>query len=484
MFEFTTLLILGGVGLFLFLTFFIMSALRRVVPTNEVHIVQSAKETKSYGKDTGHGNTYYEVPSSIPFFGVTKVVMPVSNFDVDLKGYEAYDKGRLPFVVDVKAFFRIHDSNVAAQRVANFEELLNQLTAIVQGAIRTILASSDIEEIMQGRSKFGDEFTQEVNGQLANWGVETVKNIELMDIRDGKDSKVIHNIMDKKKSHIEMESRTEVARNMKSAEMAEIEAQKEIDLQSQSAQQEVGLRTVEAKLKVEQAEEGKKQLITEQSKVTTEKELEVQKIKALRVAEINKETAKVNADKIKEVALIEANQNKEVALLLANQQKEAGLIKAEQDFQVQTKRAEAEALATTKKAEADLTVKLNNAKGLEAEGNAKATAEAAFLMAPVSAQIAQAKEIGGNKEYQNYLITIEQIKAQQEVGKAQAKALENADVKVITNTSSPTQGLNGVMDLFSSKGGTEVGAMLEGLKQIPEGKKLLDKFLGDDKKVQ
>ena len=97
--------------------------LRRVVPTNEVHIVQSAKQTTSYGKDTENGNSYYEWPSWIPVLGVTTVSLPMSVFDLDLESYEAYDKGRLPFVVDVKAFFRISESNVAAQRVASFDEL-------------------------------------------------------------------------------------------------------------------------------------------------------------------------------------------------------------------------------------------------------------------------------------------------------------------------------------------------------------------------
>ena len=170
--------------------------LRRVVPTNEVHIVQSGKSTVSYGKDHNSGNTYYEWPSWIPVVGIVKIVLPVSVFDEDLESYEAYDKGRLPFVVDVKAFFRITDSNVAAQRVSSFDELRNQLRAILQGAVRTILASADIEEIMQGRSQFGEQFTKEVEAQLTNWGVSTVKNIELMDIRDSVSTHVIKNIME------------------------------------------------------------------------------------------------------------------------------------------------------------------------------------------------------------------------------------------------------------------------------------------------
>lgn len=35
--------------------------------------------------------------------------MPLSHFSVDLQEYEANDKDKLPFVVDITAFFRIAD---------------------------------------------------------------------------------------------------------------------------------------------------------------------------------------------------------------------------------------------------------------------------------------------------------------------------------------------------------------------------------------
>src|SRR6218665_1328526 len=92
--------VVGGLAALIGIGFLVAMSLRRVVPTNEVHIVQSAKETTSYGKGTGHGNSYFEWPTSIPFLGVSKTIMPTSNFDVDLKAYEAYDDGRLPFIVD------------------------------------------------------------------------------------------------------------------------------------------------------------------------------------------------------------------------------------------------------------------------------------------------------------------------------------------------------------------------------------------------
>lgn len=425
--------------------------LRRVVPTNEVHIVQSRKATTSYGKDTQNGNTYYEWPSFLPLLGVTKITLPTNNFTLKLDNYEAYDKGRLPFVVDIAAFFVIKNSNLAAQRISSFKDLTEQLTQIVQGAVRTILASHDLEEIMQGRSTFGEQFTNEVEEQLANWGVEAVKNIELMDIRDSNGSNVISNIMAKKKSLIEMQSRTEVAKNKQVAEAAEIEARRLVDLQKQEAAQTVGLRTVEAEQSVKISEQQALQKIKQQQALTKQQEMTVVQVENVRKAEI---------------------------------QREMEVIKAEQDKQTAILKAEAHKESTIRVAEGQLEAKKREAMGIEAEGNAKAEAEKAMQMAPVSAQITLAKEIGQNKEYQEYLVTIEKVNAAKEVGKEQAKALQQADIKVITNSGAPTEGLTNVMDLFSSKGGTEVGAMLEALSNTETGGKLVEKLLPSSKNIK
>lgn len=440
----------GGVLLTLFglgIARYIIS-LRRVVPTNEVHIVQSARATTSYGKDTGHGNTYYEWPSYLPVLGITLTVMPTSIFDLDLIAYEAYDKGRLPFVVDVKAFFQIKDSNAAAQKVSNFDELKTQLLGVVQGAVRSILASAEIEEIMQGRSKFGDDFTKEVNGQLNAWGVETVKNLELMDIRDGKGSEVIHNIMAKKKSHIEMESRTEVAKNNKEAELAEITAKQEVDLRSQEALQQVGLRSTQAERQVALAKQEALQQVREQEKTTKEKEMQILKVQETRKAEIAKEVQIVQAQQLQETSIINAEGQKQTQLLVA-------------EGKLESQRREAE--------------------GSLAIAESKAKGEAALQLAPVQAQIALAKEIGQNGSYQTYLTNLRQIEANQAVGVAQAGALAAANIKVIANTGGDiSSGISSISDLLSSKGGTQIGAMIEGLANTEAGEKLVAKVLGSN----
>lgn len=428
--------------------------LRRVVSTNEVHIIQSRKKTISYGKDMASGNTYYEWPTCWPIIGITKTILPVSVFDLDLTSYEAYDKGRLPFVVDIKAFFRITDSDVAAQRVASFEELEKQLQAVVQGAVRTILASNEIEEIMQGRSKFGEEFTKEVEAQLINWGVSTVKNIEMMDIRDHQGSFVIKNIMEKKKSHIEMESRIEVAKNMQIAKTAEIESDKIMRVNAQVALQAVGQSTAETEKQIGIANEVAIQEIKEQQKVTKEKEMNVLRIEEVRKAEIEKDKQVVQAEQKKETDIILSEGQKQKDTIVAEGVKQQTILKAEGNLQLQ---------------------KLD-AEGIQAQGSAKAEAEKAMQLAPIEAQIKLANEIGNNKKYQTYLISVRKIEADQAIGIEQAKALEKADLKVIANSGDVSTGVNNLMDLFSSKGGTQIGGMLEAISQSEVGKGLISKF--------
>ncbi len=439
-----SILLMVGVG-FLALLILIPLFFRRVVRTNEVHIVQSSKSTTSYGKDTDNGNTYYEFPSWMPKIGVTKIILPTSVFDLDLSSYEAYDKGRLPFVVDVKAFFRISDSNLAAQRVASLSELLDQLRAIVQGAVRVILATNEIEEILQGRASFGDQFTSEVREQLANWGVSTVKNIELMDIRDSKDSYVISNIMEKKKSLIEMESRTEVAKNNRVAQVAEIEAKREVDLRAQDAKQQVQVKTVEVQRDIALQQEASNQEVIEQQRTTKEKEMAVLRVEEVKRTEIEQEVS---------------------------------VIKAEQDKRVRITASEGDKAAVILIASGDLEAKKMGSEAIRLEGAARAEAEKSMQLASVQAQVELAKEIGENKSYQDYLIRTKEVEANQAVGIEQAKALAQAEIKIITNAGSPTQGMSNVMDLFSSTGGTGVASMLEGMAQSETGKSLLNGLTG------
>jgi flotillin len=439
------------VGVFLVVGLILAALYRRVVEPNETHIVQTSKGTVTYGQqsivngadDASYGNSYYVWPSWWPVIGVQSVVLPLSVFDQDLTGYEAYDIGKVPFVVDIVAFFRISNAAVAAKRIQSLPELRGQLTSILQGAVRTILAKHDIEEIMMERSTFGKMFTSETAEQLQSWGVINVKDIELMDIRDGQGSKTVSNIMAKKESLIDMQSRKEVAVNQKEAKLAEIDAQREADVRAQEALQFVGERTAEKDKKVGIADQQAMQAIQSEAKLTTERDMAVKQVEEVRTAEIAKDVRIVKAEEQKQVDITESEGQKAQTVLIA---------------------------------EGDLTQQQLNGEGILAVGTADAESKRLGEMALVSPQIELAQEIGDNKGYQTYLVQIRGVEKDEVVGVEQAKALQAAGIKVIANTGDVTTGVSKVMDLFSPKGGTAVGGALEAFANTDQGSALLKKF--------
>ena len=323
---------------------------------------------------------------------------PVSVFDLNLKDYDAYDVDRLEFLVDIRAFFRISDSQQAAQRVSNFQELRSQLEGVLQGAVRNVLAKYTLDHIMTDRATMGKEFSSVVDEGLKEWGVTTVKTIEFMNIRDARESLVIHNIMAKKKSFIEMESRVEVAKNKQEAETKEIEAGRQVALSKTEAEQQVGIRNAEMEKTVGIAKERSEQEVQAEARTTTERQMEVQKVAQVKQAEIDKEVA---------------------------------VVKAQQDQQVQVVAAKATKESQIEIAEGKLESTRKEAQGVEALGNAKAEAEKALLLAPVNAQITLAQEIGGNEGYQRYLTDIRKVEASENVGREMASALGKGDRKII-----------------------------------------------------
>lgn len=439
--------------------------LRRIVPTNVVHIVQRGKNTTSYGVGKT-ANVYYEFPTWVPVWGVEVRELPVSNFEIALDEYSAYDQDRVPFVVDVMAFMRIEDTNVAATRVSSYKELAEQLTFIVQGAVRSILAKSKLEEIMEERPKFSEMFTNAVSEDLRGWGVAHVKGIELMDVRDEKGTTVIHAIMAKRISGIDMESRTEVAANNKEAEQAELEARKDVALtaaeteriageaQAKSAQA-IGIADAQANKKVGIADQEAISDIAKAQALAKEEEMSVIKVAEVRQADIDKEKAIVSAEQGRVEVKIAA---------------EADKYKVEMD-------ADAALNAKLKDAQAVKEFGIAEANVIQAKGEASAEAEKLSGLADVTPQITLAQEIGENEGYQKYLVDVKSIEINGEVQKVQyeslADALNGADLKLLVNSGDVHSGLGKFSDILSSKGGTSVNGLIEALKQTPQGSKIL-----------
>ena len=190
-------------------------------------------------------------------------------------------------------------------------------------------------------------------------------------------------------------------------------------------------------------------------------------LKDVKEAEIKKQVEIVRAEQDQRKIEIDAEARKNAKIKDAEAIKENQILVAQGDKEKQF--LAAAALLEMKDKEAQGTLKI---------GSAEAEALRLKELAPVNAQIELAKEIGENEGYQTYLISIKQIEANRDIGLEQAKALSNADLKIIANEGNVASGVNKIGDVLSSKGGTNLASMLEGLNQSEIGKKIIDKFTG------
>ncbi|MCL2748624.1 MAG: SPFH domain-containing protein [Alphaproteobacteria bacterium] len=469
---------------------------RTIVEPETVHVVMTANKATSYGKDTGNGNVYYEWPKWIPGLGVRKKSLSVANFTIPIDGYDAYDKDRVPFLVDIRTFFRIENTNRAAERITTENEMKDQIKEIVRGAVRNLLAKAKIAEIMEERSKYGEDFTNSIKEQLEEWGVVPVKNIELMDIRDVQqktDPKTgiaevgpIGRIMAMKQAEIEKESRMKVAVSNQEAREKEIEAERQVAIKEAEKEEHVGKRNAEKDQTVGIAEEKSKQKVAEEAKVTMEKNLAVEQVNQVTNAEITQKKAVIDAETTKKTTIIQAEQDKEKRIIDTGAEKEQIKIQTDAEkYNIETI-ADANLDAAKKGADAVIAAKTAEAKGVREVGTAAADAEKQMQLARVTAETTLAEKIGKIPEYQDYLVKIETVKQNANVeikraefgatvGIEQAKALEKANVSVVANTGGSVQsGLKSVGDLFTPEFATKLGAADTALKNATGGTGLID----------
>lgn len=431
--------VIVGIGIL----FMILSASWRVVvPNNEVHIVQRNKTSTSYGSQQEKGNVYWKFPYWLPVIGTYVQRMPVSIFQIELDGYEAYDQEKVPFSVDVISFFHIEDPVSAAKRVSSDSTMDQQLQNVLRGSVRKVLASKDINTIMETRSELNSTFLAEVSHSVQNWGVK-VLSIEFIDIHDASGTHVITDIMNRKKSKIEKESRMEVADNMRDAQLKEIEAKQTTELRAVEAQQAVQTRDAERVKEVGVAQQVAEQLVKEEARKTKEKEIAVNRAAEVGQAQYQKEKLTIEA----ESAAIAQVRREEGAAKSAE-------INAEGYRLAQLKKAEGDAklIGETGKAEADVI----KAKGM-------AQAEAALKNAEALAKI--------QKEGLQAQLGEKAIEAHKAIGVALAAAYSNAEIKaVLTNGG----GIESLSDLLSTGGGGKLGAFVEALKSVSGGANVLE----------
>lgn len=398
-------LIIGAVAVVAFILFFLSTY--KIVGTNEAHVIvfmgrgRSVK-TPVIAEDGTRGKTSYFF---IPFL-MKRYVLPLTNVKLDIDGISLNDSMMAPFTCDVVTWIHIIDPIKASERLSDTEDdkftsMHQDLQAIVQAIARAAAMGQEILEIMKDRATFSSNMRKEVNDMIIEWGVELV-GLEINDINDHGDSRVIQNYEAQRQAQIDSKTRIEVALRDREAVEQEQENKKLSEVATAEAQQIAQTAQMESEKNIGIAEQEKQKAIA-----TAEKEANVTAVEAYRTLEVGNAEVK-----------------KEAAIMTATGEGEAIRIKGEKDANVVQLAGEAEA------------------KAIEAKGIAEA--------------IAKTKMAEALKLFNDAATTQEKIKATVEVQKAYAEAYamiaEKAEIKIVTSGEGS--------DLFGIKMNARTGADL------------------------
>lgn len=472
------LYIIWGIWLLIFI--YLLTLLRKVVPTNEVHVVQKWKKSIPYWRWSNSGNVYLAWPSWVPVFWVSVTKLPLSIFDLQLSNYKAYDIWKVPFQVDITAFFEIKNPELAAQKVLTITELTNQLNETLKWVVRKILASKDIVEIMESRAEIKNEFYNEVFEAVKAWWVD-LKNVEFMDIRDWDWSEVVTNIMLKKRSLIEAESREEVAINKRNAEIAEEKARAEARAAAEQAKSNADIIESDAKREAD-LKKIENEKLTRNQEIEKDRILEIQKEEAKQKIYIAEKETKANELAVKQ---LEEEKNAEIAknieLIKADEQKQKTII----DTEAEKTKIELQAQADKTKVELEAEAEKNKIESIWL-AKAKEIDYIWSAQAKNKEEMAKALNMFTSAAF-DYMKKELDIQVAEKVDLEKAKALWRADVKVISTWKDWWEWINSFMDLFSAKGWTSIWAMIEAAKNTIWEDKVNDfisKFSQNKKDIQ
>jgi len=260
--------------------------LRRVVPTNEVHIVQSSNNTFIYGKEApdNEGNSYWQIPVWVPRYGVCVTKLPATIQDVTLEKCKIFDRDALEFGLTIKAFFRIINYNKTGGCIFKVSELQNQLRDVIHCVALGVFSKEPLDKILVGFTEYNDLITKGVQAQVKEWGIDLIKPIEITDIQDVEHNTIIETMKTKRLTEVETKLRKTIAEAEQRAKEAEISVKQQIAITEQEAHKEVELKKAEVK-----------QEIQTQVKQAVKTELEVKQIQEVQAAEIEKQAAEIKA---------------------------------------------------------------------------------------------------------------------------------------------------------------------------------------------
>lgn len=483
---------------------------RILVPPDEIHVVVGdgrhsvlpSKQRKVFGQ-TADRPSYYWLNSLTQVIKLKTISFTVQIRGANDQGVEALDSSKVSFQIWAHAVAKLNPekADIASQRVGlDTTSLINTITEVGTAELVAAAATMSLQDIIASRQKLAEIAFPQVNQILSELGYDlallTITNLDGMayrklveqaEARVSKETSIATNLEqvaelqdDQARKRTEAEIQAETKKKLSSEEL---EAQREVEVNTLSQQEVLAVRRHELHIKQidrEKAEAdtshhkelAKVQLAQQLAQEQTENEAKIARIKAERAAELRSlqqkrnaqiqlqeteadaarlaveqareierhaEQTQAEAKRLREEELAQAERAKEVALMEAAQVAEAMNLDAEAEARAMKTRVDAETNAELVKAEADAQAMKTrvdaetNAELIKAEAEANATekrARAAKVRAEAtraesaapglaSAEVAEAEVQVAEKRV---VVTRAEGLAEAEIARAQAEA--------------------------------------------------------------
>ena len=295
--------------------FLIAAALRTIVPPDKIDIVVRNKRSEIYCsnqeymvEDQDIKSVYYKIPAWVPGIGLYVRRMILQMLEIKVPDFVAFDKNRARFSCDIVAFVAIKDGKKAAMRMpSTAADMSKQIQQVLWATMRDSTTKLTVRTIINNRSEVVDMIKAPLTEALSEWGLG-LKDIEIVEFKDGPESKVVSDISSIREQEIDTEARQKNADQVKKAKIVEAETMEEFRKREIQRDEEVAMR-----------EQKKLQEVAKEQKIATEQALEVTRVEQVKQEKIDKEQAEVEAEKIREVAKIDAMKQKEVEAVIKEQ---------------------------------------------------------------------------------------------------------------------------------------------------------------------
>lgn len=422
----TIIAVLVAVLVILALFIFLLSRIRRAGPNEALVIVGRGAEPKVVS-----GGRAFVIPVLEEAFTVS---LEQSSISLDVRGPDAKF---IDTSVRATVLFKVGGTEEAIRRAA--QRFLNQqddlktpLNQALEGAIRPIIASMSVDDLIAKRDAFQDQVVSSIKADLAEQGFQ-VDMVNLSDIdTPGSD-------------YLKNKARREAARARQDAEVAEAETR---------------LATENARLDSdEKIAERERDLALKRSAIkaqTDKAEAEAQAAGQLARAEQDKLVAVQQRDALAEQALVTEEQLDIDVRKPAEAAAYAQVQEANANRDTSNAAAEAEAFRRQKVAEANKTAAVLDAEATEATGRAEAAALEAKGLAKAATIKAEAEALAVQSEA---VLAQQAIQILPQVVAAAAAAYEKVGEITIVSHDGASAPVKGIAD-FITQGKAIVDSVL------------------------